>query len=218
MVGRAIGCGEVDCGNAGCLGPRRVPGEAGSADAIDAVIVDGDAFRASHGGYQAVVRYGLTRHCTWRNAYPAIRKSLRKEKAALLRSAMRRRLNLVIPHTCQQLSDCWDTMEMLQGHGYVNHVVLVLGHPRAIRLRGLRRARATGKRYAPQEWQRSVDGGLGLVARATGLAELVWTTPRQRWLVRAGRPADVLHAVAALGINPAEPAAVERVAVALAAA
>mmetsp|Transcript_51195 Transcript_51195/g.165838 ORF Transcript_51195/g.165838 Transcript_51195/m.165838 type:complete len:327 (-) Transcript_51195:220-1200(-) len=167
--------------------------------AIDAVTIDGEAFRARHAGFRAVVADGLAKRCTWREAYPALRPELRRQKVAWLQLAMTRRQNLLIPHTCQVRSECWSTLDALKDRGYMSHVVLVLGRRGTIQRRGLRRARRSGKRYAPQEWDLSIRNGLGLVARADGYAELVWTTPHARWLVQGGRPDDVLHATASVG-------------------
>jgi len=183
----------------------RAPGSVGR---LDAVSVDGDAFRAAHRGFQAVARDGRARHCTWREAYPSLRSALRKQKQALLHLAVKKRLNLLIPHTCQVRGECWDVLDDLRRRGYVNHVVLVLGHKKTIRMRGELRAKTTGKRYAPQEWDVSLRNGLGMVSRANGHAELVWTTPRPTWLVRRGRADHVLAAVAAataFGRRPTAP-------------
>ena len=74
----------------------------------------------------------------------------------------------------------------------MNHVIMVLGDRRVVELRGLIRARSSGKRYAPEEWDITVSAGFEMIAMATGYAELVWTTPKTRWIVRRGKPSDVL--------------------------
>lgn len=158
----------------------------------DAVMVDGHMFRSSHGGYQAVVREGYRLRCVWRQAYPSLRAQLRKQKERLLREAARRRLNVIIPHTCYDLSECVSWLRSLQRHGYKNHVIMVLGDRHVVELRGLVRARSTGKRYAPEEWDVAVSSALEMIALADGYAELLWTTPKTRWIVKHGKPSDVL--------------------------
>ena len=169
-------------------------------DEPNAVLLDGSSFRNWHSGYQAVIQEGRRLHCVWRAAYPAMRSRLRHEKSRLLRRATRDRLNVLIPHTCDYLSECAPLLYFLRRRGYTNHVVMVLGDREIIRKRGLRRARTTGKRYAPEEWNESVSNGLHMIALATGHAELVWTTPHTRWIVKKGQPQDVFRAAAARGI------------------
>ncbi|CAJ1337428.1 unnamed protein product [Effrenium voratum] len=164
-------------------------GEGGEADAV---LVDGSGFRKVHQGYQAVVREGHRLNCIWRQAYPALQEQVQKQKLTLLHRAAHQKQNVIIPHTCDLLSYCAPWLHALQSQGYTNHVVLVIGDRRVIQHRGMIRARATGKRYAPGLWEASVRNALEMVALATGYAELVWTTPRTRWLVRKGRPEEVL--------------------------
>lgn len=161
-------------------------------DSMDAVLVDGAVFRSAHEGYQAVVREGYKLRCVWRQAYPSLREQLQRQKEHLLRQAARQRLNVIIPHTCYALSECVSWLKRLQRHGYMNHVIMVLGDRRVVELRGLIRAWSSGKRYAPEEWDITVSAGFEMIAMATGYAELVWTTPKTRWIVRRGKPSDVL--------------------------
>ena len=162
-------------------------------DGTDAVLVDGQTFRSAHGGYQEVVSEGYKLHCVWRQAYPALRQELEKHKQRLLQEAARRKLNVIIPHTCYLLSECAAWLQNLDRHGYKNHVVMVLGDRHLVERRGMARAHLSGKRYAPEEWKATVQSGFDMIALATGYAEFVWTTPRTRWLVRKGTPHDVLH-------------------------
>eukprot|EP00929_Paragymnodinium_shiwhaense_P082889 TRINITY_DN43903_c0_g1_i2.p1 TRINITY_DN43903_c0_g1~~TRINITY_DN43903_c0_g1_i2.p1 ORF type:complete len:178 (-),score=20.34 TRINITY_DN43903_c0_g1_i2:74-607(-) len=158
-----------------------------SAREPDAVVIDGQAFRDIHAGYQAVVEDGRLRDCVWREAFPDLRLALRQEKGLLLQEASMRRMNLIIPHTCQAGSSCLKTMRTLRARGYVNHVVMVLGDRDTIRQRGEARARASGKRYAADEWSRSVRQALRLASEANGDNGLVWTTSwtgRPRFLLR----------------------------------
>lgn len=162
---------------------------------IDAVVVDGDFFRKSHRGYQAVVKDGFVKNCTWRTAYNALRGKLQKQKAALLHAAVHRRLNVVIPSTCLRLAKCKRDLLRLQQAGYENHMILVLGEPRLIIQRGLQRAQATGKRYEPQEWDKSLTNSLRMVALVDS-ADFFWTTPSGGALlsvVATGDPHDVLQ-------------------------
>ncbi|CAK9035577.1 unnamed protein product [Durusdinium trenchii] len=158
----------------------------------DAVLVDGHTFRSAHGGYQAVVAEGYKLQCVWRQAYPALRQQLQKQKHRLLQEAARRKLNVVIPHTCYLLSECAAWLRSLHRHGYKNHVVMVLGDRSVVESRGIARAQLSGKRYAREEWEATVSSGFEMIALATGYAELVWTTPRTRWIVKKGKPSDVL--------------------------
>lgn len=167
-------------------------GIAALGDGNDAVLVDGHMFRVAHGGYQAVVKEGSKLRCVWRQAYPSLREQLQRQKERLLREAARRRLNVIIPHTCYDLSECVSWLHSLHRHGYKNHVVMVLGDRNVVELRGIMRARSSGKRYAPEEWNVALNSGFQMIALATGYAELVWTTPKTRWIVRRGKPSDVL--------------------------
>lgn len=123
-------------------------------DEPNAVLLDGSSFRNWHSGYQAVIQEGRRLHCVWRAAYPAMRSRLRHEKSRLLRRATRDRLNVLIPHTCDYLSECAPLLYFLHRRGYTNHVVMVLGDREIIRKRGLRRARTTGKKICTRRVER----------------------------------------------------------------
>ena len=170
------------------------------SNGVDAVLLDGSSFRQRHTGYQAVIEDGRRLNCVWQEAYPAMRARLQRQKAQFLHLAARQKLNVLIPHTCDYLSECAPLLYLLRRHGYTNHVIMVLGDRKVIQQRGMLRARATGKRYAPEEWDESVSHGFDMITLATGYAEFVWTTPKTKWLVRRGRPEDVFTAAANLGI------------------
>ena len=178
------------------LGVRVLPSQS-----LDAVLLDGNAFRNWHGGYQAVIQEGHRLQCVWQEAYPAMRFRLQQQKTRLLHKAARQRLNIIIPHTCDYLSECAPLLYFLRRRGYVNHVIMVLGDRETIQQRGRIRAQATGKRYAPEEWDESVSNGFKMVALATGYAEFAWTTPRTKWLVKRGLPIDVFNAATSFGIT-----------------
>ena len=167
-------------------------GVAPMRDGTDAVLVDGRMFRDAHEGYQAVRREGDRLRCVWREAYPALREQLQKQKQRLLHEAARRKQNLIIPHTCYALSECVSWLKSLKRHGYTNHVVMVIGDRNVVQKRGQARAQSSGKRYAPEEWDIAVASGRKMVSLATGYAELVWTTPRTSWIVSKGNASDVI--------------------------
>eukprot|EP00929_Paragymnodinium_shiwhaense_P119882 TRINITY_DN91799_c0_g1_i1.p1 TRINITY_DN91799_c0_g1~~TRINITY_DN91799_c0_g1_i1.p1 ORF type:complete len:590 (+),score=61.77 TRINITY_DN91799_c0_g1_i1:84-1853(+) len=183
------------------LGPLPERDEGAWMPDVDAVLMDGDTFRATHAGFEAAHQDGQSRNCVWREAYPILKPQLKKEKDSLMQDAVDRGMNLIVPHTCLNLATCWETITELEHRGYDNHVVLVLGDRNLVVQRGAKRARITGKRYAAEEWDDAVLHGLAMVSRAR-TASLVWSStrtlwrsgPRIDWLVRHGTAHEVLEA------------------------
>jgi len=116
------------------------------------VMVDGEAFRDSHRGYQEALMEGKQRGCVWWGAYVGIRENVNKEKQGMLRAAVDASKNLVIPSTCLRKSQCVDVANMLCGRGYLVHIVGMYGQREEIVTRGRRRAMEKGKRYDPREF------------------------------------------------------------------
>lgn len=147
------------------------------------VIIDGEAFRDAHSGFQEAIENGHQHGCTYWGAYVAIRENINNEKQLLLENAMKEKKNLIIPSTCLRTSQCLDVAEMLQNNGYAVHIVGVYGDKETIIKRGRKRASFSGKRYDPREFELALTRFAPMLRRCTGKWQMVCTTGDVPFLV-----------------------------------
>mmetsp|Transcript_13335 Transcript_13335/g.31238 ORF Transcript_13335/g.31238 Transcript_13335/m.31238 type:complete len:873 (-) Transcript_13335:215-2833(-) len=136
------------------------------------VIVDGEAFRHSHGGFQHALHEGQQRGCVFWGAYVGIRENVNDEKQKMLMAAVDGKKHLMIPSTALRLSQCVETVQMLQDVGYQINVVCLYGEKNMITSRGRRRALKTGKRYNPNEFELALGSFAPLLRLCDGWYKL----------------------------------------------
>jgi len=134
----------------------------------DAVLVDGEFFREVHSTYQE-----WAKSACWVDAYPKLKPVINKEKQEMLEAAARGRQHLVLPQTCMNLPKCLGTMADLARSGYTNHILAVTAPRDEVARRGLAREVEEGKRYAPEEYDRSVAAFGPLIAACNGRYQVV---------------------------------------------
>lgn len=142
----------------------------------DAVVIDGEFFRAAHGDYQRWIRTPQ-----WRAAYPALKQYINQEKSKMLTDAARQHKHLIIPHTALKLEECLRELVELASLGYTNHILGVIGQSReAVRERGRKREQEIGKRYAPDEYDRSIAALRPMMSACNGRYEVVMSIPHEQ--------------------------------------
>jgi len=145
----------------------------------DYVVVDGEAFRDSHQGYQEALTYGKQRGCVWWGAYVGIRENVNGEKQRMLADSVEMSKNLVIPSTCLRKSQCVDVAQMLLSRGYLVHVVGIYGDKTEIVARGRKRAMDKGKRYDPREFSLALNQFAPMLRLCNGRYFMVCSTRRE---------------------------------------
>lgn len=135
---------------------------------LDAVIVDGHFFREVHSTYKI-----WSKSADWASAYPALKPLINKEKQELTKRAADERKHLVIPQTCLNLSKCLSEVQELVTCGYTNQVLAIFAPREEVARRGHAREQATGKRYAPSEYEHSMAAIGPMIAACNGEYRLV---------------------------------------------
>eukprot|EP00440_Ansanella_granifera_P071577 gb/GFBE01077676.1/.p1 GENE.gb/GFBE01077676.1/~~gb/GFBE01077676.1/.p1 ORF type:complete len:347 (+),score=47.58 gb/GFBE01077676.1/:1-1041(+) len=140
---------------------------------LDAVLIDGEFMRDAHGVWQQWVKTP-----DWRSAYPALKSTINREKDAMCAKAVRERKHLIIPQTALNLQKALVEMGSMAQSGYTNHVLAVVAPFVECQKRGLKRELATGKRYQPSEFQKSISAIAPLVAACNGRYAIVRVAER----------------------------------------
>merc|ERR1719343_1776581 len=91
--------------------------------------------------------------------------------------AARQRKHLIIPHTALQVEECLREMEDLARMGYTNHILGVVGPREEVAARGRKREQEIGKRYAPEEFDRSLAAFAPMMCACNGRYEVVLALP-----------------------------------------
>lgn len=116
------------------------------------VLMDGDAFRGAHNGYQAAVWDGFFHEkppCIWRSAWETVKPFRGKWRDELWNTAVEQRRNLIVVEVCTKVATCVMKMDYLKSRGYVNNVIGVAIKESISERRGRARASITGKRFGP---------------------------------------------------------------------
>eukprot|EP00928_Gymnodinium_smaydae_P082245 TRINITY_DN6562_c0_g1_i1.p1 TRINITY_DN6562_c0_g1~~TRINITY_DN6562_c0_g1_i1.p1 ORF type:complete len:926 (-),score=137.59 TRINITY_DN6562_c0_g1_i1:79-2856(-) len=116
------------------------------------VVLDGDAFRDSHRGYQATVWNGFNMQetpCIWKAAWEIVKPHRFGWRQELWDAALKNRQNLIIVDVCTGLQSCIDKMNDLKELGYTNNVMAVTIKESISVARGTERASVVGKRFGP---------------------------------------------------------------------
>lgn len=137
----------------------------------DAVLVDGECFRDAHAAYKR-----WANSADWATAYPAMKPLINEEKARMTQEVARRRRHMVIPHTCLELQRCLGEVEEQRGKGYLVHVLAVVAGRDDVARRGREREIKTGKRYAPEEFPRSIAAIAPMIQASNGRYVLILAT------------------------------------------
>ncbi|CAE7471423.1 unnamed protein product [Symbiodinium natans] len=135
---------------------------------LDAVVIDGEYMRDAHAVWQAWIETD-----DWRSAYPALKAFINKEKDDMCAEAVSRRKNLIIPQTALKLPKALAEMERIKNSGYTNHVLAVVAPLVECQRRGQKRELSTGKRYQPDEFERSISAIPPLIAACNGRFRIV---------------------------------------------
>mmetsp|Transcript_92003 Transcript_92003/g.269150 ORF Transcript_92003/g.269150 Transcript_92003/m.269150 type:complete len:810 (-) Transcript_92003:91-2520(-) len=145
----------------------------------DYVLVDGEAFRDSHLGYQEALVAGKQRGCVWWGAYVGIRENVNKEKQRMLAESVEASKNLIIPSTCLRQSQCVDVVKILLSRGYLVHIVGMYGDKEEIVSRGRKRAMDRGKRYDPREFNLALQQFAPMLRLCNGRYFMVCSTRKE---------------------------------------
>lgn len=160
----------------GRIGPRfgvprlhevEYPGEECEREELDAVVIDGEFMRNAHPVWEAWVKT-----TDWKAAYPRLKPTINHEKDLLCSQAIAKRKNLILPHTMLNLEKGLHEVEELAAQGYINHVVGVVAPLRECMIRGQQREQETGKRYCPDEYEKSIMAIPPMIKAANGRFEV----------------------------------------------
>lgn len=147
------------------------PAHPDAAAALDAVIVDGDRMRDAYGVWQLWMQSPERQF-----AYRALKSTINKEKGKMCTEAVAERKNLVIPKSMRNLKSGLNEVEHLVRHGYTNHVAAVLAPREWCERRGEARALRTGKKYCPEDFDRSLAAVIPMISASNGCFKVLRVT------------------------------------------
>lgn len=131
---------------------------------LDAVIVNGDIMRLEYGVWKLWMK-SPERQFTYR----ALKQTINREKSKMCTEAIARKKHLVIPKSMSSnIKNSLLEVEELAGHGYTNHVAVVLAPRGWCNQRGHEREVVTGKLHRPEEFDKSVDAIIPMVSACNG--------------------------------------------------
>jgi len=135
---------------------------------LNAVLIDGEFIRDAHGVWKSWIQTS-----GWALAYPALKATINQEKDLMCTEAVRSRKHVLIPQTALNLPKALSEIKDMAERGYTNHVLAVVAPLTDCQRRGQKREVETGKRYKPDEFDRSVEAIPPLIAACNGRYSIV---------------------------------------------
>mmetsp|Transcript_56470 Transcript_56470/g.89483 ORF Transcript_56470/g.89483 Transcript_56470/m.89483 type:complete len:546 (+) Transcript_56470:75-1712(+) len=130
----------------------------------NAVLIDGDAIRLAHRGFQKIVEHGCSNHIVHADAWPILKKSkvIDEQKHEICKMAIGNRQNVRIPDAAISIGRITEMLCLFEEAGYEMHAICLWAPMSDTQVRGRARSVETGKVFSTRPYRASCETSLQL--------------------------------------------------------
>lgn len=130
----------------------------------NAVLIDGDAIRLAHRGFQKVAEHGCLNHIVHADAWPILKKSkvIDEQKHEICKMAIGKRQNVRIPDAAISMGRITEMLCLLEEAGYEMHAICLWAPMLDTQVRGRARSVEAGKVFSTRPYRDSCETSLQL--------------------------------------------------------